>query len=138
MPARRRIAVIALAVLAGIGVLLAFSPTGALSRAAIHDFFFFRLPRNLAEVGTPLGGERVLPLPVQHMVALLRRNKVDRYSASPGILGDARYEERILEGAWPIRRAADSPWYLALSEETLPAGCRSVDRQEDALLARCP
>jgi hypothetical protein len=133
MPLRRRVALIALALAVAIGGTVA-----VLSRAALGEFLFVDLLRNLAEAATPQGGERVLPLPVQHMIALLRRNQVERYRASPRILHDPGYEQRILEGAWPIRRMADSTWYVALADEALPAGCQSVDRLEDAVLARCP
>jgi hypothetical protein len=129
----RRISPIAVALVAAIGAAAAF-----VARDKMHEFFFATLPRNLAEATMPRGGERVLPPPVQHMIALLRRNQLDRYRASPGIVGDIRYAMLVLEAAWPIRLAADSPWYLALGDESLPAGCQSVDRQEDAVLARCP
>jgi hypothetical protein len=104
----------------------------------VRDFFLIGLPRNLTEATTPLGGERVLPLAVQHMVALLRRNGVERYRTSPMILGSAQNNQRLLEGAWPIRPAGDASSYLALAEETLPAGCQAIDRLEEAVLARCP
>ena len=133
MPTCRRVALIAVISGAAIGGAVAFA-----SRVALGDFLFVELPRNLAEAATPLGGERVLPLPVQHMIALLRRNQVERYRASARILHDPSYEQRILEGAWPIRREADAIWYVALADEALPAGCQSVDRQEDAVLAHCP
>ena len=133
MPARRRVAPIAMALVAAIGGAVAFA-----SRASLSDFLFVDLPRNLAEAATPLGGERVLPLPVQHALALLRRNQVERYRASSRLLHDPHYEQRLLEGAWPIRRVAHSTWYVALADEVLPAGCQNVDRQEDAVLARCP
>ncbi len=138
MRARHGSALIVLSFLAAIGLLLAVNPRGALSRAAIYDAFAVRLPRNLAEAVTPLGGERVLPLPVQQMIALLRSHQVERYRASPRIYSDYRYEQRILEGAWPIRRVLEAPWYLALADEVLPAGCQAVDRREDVILARCP
>jgi len=140
MSARRRIASIALAIVAGIGVLLALDPQGQFSREAIGDFFFVRLPRNLAEAGTPLGGERVLPPPVQHMMALLRAHQVERYRISPRIFASANglFQQRVLEGAWPIQLMSEAPWYLAYGDEVLPAQCLLVDRQEDVVLARCP
>ena len=133
MPTCRRAVAIALALLVVVGGAVAFA-----SRAALGDFLFVTLPRNLSEATMPLGGERVLPPAIQHMVALLRRNQVEQYRASARILADPLYNERLLEGAWPIRPLAGSTWYVALAEEALPAGCRSVDRQEDAVLARCP
>ena len=80
---------------------------GFLQRNVLGEFLFATLPRNLVEAGTPLGGERVLPPPVQHMIAMLRRQQVDRYRISPAIARDFRYHLSITEAAWPIRLAIE-------------------------------
>lgn len=140
MPAHRRDLLVIVAALVAAAAISAINPPGALSRNAIHDFFFVRLPRNLAEAATPNGGERVLPPEVQEAIALLRAHAIERYRLSDRLAhwNHGADDQRLVEGAWPIRQIHDGPWYLAFADETLPAQCSLVERRDEFLLARCP
>ncbi len=141
MPGYRRDILVVLAILVAAAAIWVINPPGGLSRNAIHDFFLVRLPRNFAEAMTPQGGERVLPPEVQEAIALLRSHGVDRYRASDRLAHWDRSpdNQRLVEGAWPIRPAdGDTPWYLAFADETLPAQCSLVERRDEFVLARCP
>jgi hypothetical protein len=106
--------------------------------ARLRTYFGQTLPRSLAEIGQPRGGERMLPLPVQDMLTLLRGHGVAGYRVSPRIAHEPLISQRIVEGAWPIRPDPAAPWYLAFAAEGLPVGCQSLDRRMDVVLARCP
>jgi hypothetical protein len=92
----------------------------------------------LSEVARPGTGEHVLPLPVQAMLALLRGHGVNSYRVSAKITADPLIYQRIVESAWPIRPDRTATWYITFATEALPASCRSLDRQDDVVLARCP
>ena len=127
-----------LAFIAGAAGLLAVG--GSLSADTWYDVFFVGLPRNLTEAMTPRGGERVLPPGILEAIGLLRNNGVERYRASPHVAdsGNPLMDQRLVEGGWPIRQVAEAPWYLAGTDEPLPADCQLVEQRHDYQLARCP
>ncbi len=139
MPALQRDLLVVVAALVVAGAIWAINPSGALSRNAIHDFFLVRLPRNLAEAAMPHGGERVLPPEVLSAIGLLRDHGIDRYRASDRLAHWRRGadDQRLAEGAWPIRQVDAAPWYLAFADETLPAQCSLIEQRDEFLLARC-
>jgi hypothetical protein len=104
----------------------------------LRTFFGETLPRVLAEVDEPRGGERMLPPPVQDMLMLLRGHGVSAYRVSPGIARDPLISQRVVEGAWPIRPDGGASWYLAFAGEGRPAGCQLLDGRKNVVLARCP
>jgi len=106
--------------------------------AEVRNYFGDTLPRALSDITSAGAGERVLPPPVQAMLALLRGHSVDTYRVSPKIAADPLISQRIVESAWPIRPNRAANWYLAFAAEALPTNCRSLDRREDVVLARCP
>jgi len=140
MPARRRDILVVVAIMLAAAAIWAINPPGGLSRNSIHDFFLVRLPRNLAEAAIPYGGERVLPPEVQDAIALLRGHGVERYRLSDRLAhwNNGADDQRLVEGAWPIRQVYEASWYLAFADETLPAQCSLVERRDEFLLARCP
>ena len=139
MPAHRRDLLAVVAILVAAAVIWVINPPGGLSRNAIHDFFLVRLPRNVAEAMTPRGGERVLSPEVQEAIAMLRSHGVERYRPSQRLVhwNQSPDDQRIIEGAWPIRQADDAPWYLGFADEALPAQCSLIERRDEFLLARC-
>jgi hypothetical protein len=53
--------------------------------ARLCIYFGQTLSRSLAEIGQPRGGERMLPLPAQDMLAPLRGQGVAAYRVSPRV-----------------------------------------------------
>jgi hypothetical protein len=105
---------------------------------AIQRYFTQSLPRELAEFWRPGAGEWVLAKPVQQALLMLRSHEAKSFRMSPEFKADPEYPQRLMEGGWPIRLEAGAAWYVAFAGEQLPAGCSLVEKQEDALLARCP
>jgi hypothetical protein len=86
------------------------------------------------------GGEAVLPKKVLVMIALLRENDVRefRYSAAVVHDPDSSVEQRLAEGAYPIRLSNVARHWLLSVNEPLGAGCVALDSREGIVLARCP
>jgi hypothetical protein len=100
----------------------------------------------LARVRTPGAGEEVLPHEARAMLALLRDQAVPefRYAGWPPGAGNVPddlstlVEQRVTEGAYPIRRSTTSPFWISPSSLLIPATCRIIATREEAVLARCP
>ncbi|HZT18829.1 MAG TPA: hypothetical protein VFA23_05455 [Dongiaceae bacterium] len=121
-----------------IGALLLLLLSGTPLSVSFRGFLTERLPRNLAEAGRPGGGERRLPDPVRAALGLLRDHDVAAYRVSRRLGFDPGLWLPTFAAAWPIRPDEGASWYLAFSDEALPAGCRTVERRAGMQLARCP
>ena len=86
----------------------------------------------------PRGGEYILPPKVQIMIHFLRSVSAATYRFSPGIAADGPIMQRLVEGAYPVKVAERSPFYLTLEHEPLPPGCRTIMREGGVALAHCP
>ena len=71
-------------------------------------------------LGVERAGEQALG-PMGAAVELLREHGVERYRASAAIEADEFWQQRLVEGAWPIRPAADAAVEVSLLSE--PARC---------------
>lgn len=90
-------------------------------------------------INTPHAGEeRVLPVNVQEMLAMVRERHLDQYEISSGIAADAWYTQQIVASAWPSRREADGAWRFAMNSEPLKAGCALTERRTEVYLVHCP
>ena len=133
----KRIFLIALAAAVAAGAFLFFLLSGSAIAVSFRGFLTQRLPRNIAEAGRPYGGERLLPPPVQTILALLREHHVTAYTALRHLDRKGNIWLLVVVSAWPIRADPAAPWYLARADEALPAGCHAVAEQEGITLARC-
>ena len=129
---------IAVAMAAAAGAFLLFLLSGSAIAVSFRGFLTERLPRNLAEAGRPHGGERLLPPPVQAILALLREHQVKAYAASRYLDREGNIWLLVVASAWPIRAEPAAPWYLARADEVLPPGCQAVAEREGITLACCP
>jgi hypothetical protein len=92
-----------------------------------------------ANLNTPRAGEeRVLPVNVQEMLAMVRDRHLDRYEISSGVAADAWYAQQIVASAWPSRREADAAWRFAMNSEPMKAGCTLTERRTEVYLVHCP
>lgn len=91
----------------------------------------------LPVLSEPGAGADVLPIVVLHMIRLLRDARADSFRYSPAIAESEGVRQRLIEGAYPIRARAAAPHYLSIAQEPLPAGCESVARDGDLVLAAC-
>ena len=83
-------------------------------------------------------GEKEILGPVSLGIALLRRNKVTDYQLNFAAFGTYRdlWEQRTIEGAWPIAYAPNSHTILSLGEIDRK-GCRKVDQIQGLELDVC-
>lgn len=86
-------------------------------------------------IRNPRSGESVLPVPVRDMIALIREHHLPNYRFSPNIGNDALLRQRLVEGAWPVRFAPDSPHLLLLASER--TACALREARNEVLLADC-
>jgi hypothetical protein len=90
-------------------------------------------------INTPRAGEdRVLPVRVQEMLAMVRGHHLERYEISDGVAADLWSAEQIVASAWPSMREADAPWRFAINSEPLAKGCTLTERRTEVYLVHCP
>lgn len=92
----------------------------------------------LRESRMPRGGETVLPLHVQQMLSLLRLNGVKSYRYSPLIERNPETQQRLTEGAYPLRVSKTATHVLVTAAEEVPVGCRVMGSEGGILLVHCP
>ena len=94
---------------------------------------------SLGEWNLPGAGESVLPAKVRTMIALLRENHVSEFRYSDAIARDPdeSVPQRLAEGAYPIRQAAQARHVLLAPPDVLPANCRAVAARQEVVLADC-
>jgi hypothetical protein len=89
-------------------------------------------------INTPHAGEdRVLPVNVLEMLAMVRDRHLDRYEISSGVAADVWSAEQIVASAWPSKREADAAWRFAMNSEPLTAGCTLTERRTEVYLVHC-
>jgi hypothetical protein len=86
----------------------------------------------------PRAGEAEILGPIKLGIDLLRKNGVADYRLNYGAFGDYQilWEQRTIEGAWPIRFLATSPHVLSFGPMDQP-GCRAVDQSDRIFLYVC-
>ena len=89
------------------------------------------------EWNRPGGGERVLPANVQSMLALLRENGIREFRYSRLVAPDEATQQRLAEGAYPIRLHLRARHWLLQRGETPARGCRVVAANDEVSLADC-
>ena len=87
------------------------------------------------EVVRPHAGEQVLPREVTAMLSLLRKYHVESYRISPAIHEIDLFRQRLIEGAYPVRKSDGAPYLLAVRGEVLPMGFTVLDEQAGVILA---
>jgi len=75
---------------------------------------------------SPRSGEIALTEPVLHSIEMLRNNDIENFRLSPAMTEEAFVEQRLIEGAWPIRFDEHSSFLLAYLEER--THCTPIDR----------
>jgi hypothetical protein len=87
------------------------------------------------EVQTPGAGEYVLPTEVQIMLKFVRTVKTDSFRFSREIRADWRIQQRLVEGAYPMRFADNARYYVYMEHEVLPEECQMMMHQRGFALA---
>ncbi|MCX8024217.1 MAG: hypothetical protein N3A60_03330 [Thermanaerothrix sp.] len=88
---------------------------------------------------TPGSGMEVVPQEARQAAELLAEVGTSTYRLSPALMGNALFEQRIVEVVWPRRLEPISPYYLYLHQsEALPGGCTLIAQREHVALAHCP
>jgi hypothetical protein len=118
------------AVIAIVGVAIAMNPgvrDGA-SRLRAAALAQLRSPAtHRVNLTTPRSGELALTEPIFHTVLLLRANEVETFRLSPAMSAEPFVQQRLIEGAWPIRFDDTSDFEVGyLSEHS---ECALVDRR---------
>jgi fibro-slime domain-containing protein len=91
-----------------------------------------------ANINTPRAGEdRVLPVSVLEMLAMVRDHHLDRYEISSGVAADVWSAEQIVASAWPSKREAEASWQFEMNSEPLRAGCTLTERRTEVYLVHC-
>lgn len=75
---------------------------------------------------SPRSGEIALTEPVLHTIEMLRANGIVDFRLSPAVKTEPFVEQRLTEGAWPIRFDESSSFVVAYLSE--PTGCTLIDR----------
>ena len=90
-------------------------------------------------VNTPASGLEVVPQEARQAADLLAEASAPTYRLSPALMGNALFQQRIIEIAWPLRLEPLSPYWLYLHQsEALPTGCTLIAQREYVALAYCP
>jgi hypothetical protein len=96
-------------------------------------------PAFQANINTPRAGEeRVLPVSVLEMLAMVRSHHLERYEISDGVAADPWSAEQIVASAWPSKREADAAWRFAMNSEPLAPDCTLTERRTEVYLVHCP
>jgi hypothetical protein len=89
-------------------------------------------------VETPgAGREQALPVEVIRIVALLERHREQRYRVSDAIRSNEWMYQQTVATAWPRLLEPAATTLLLLSDEAVPAPCRTIDREGNVVLAAC-
>jgi len=83
-------------------------------------------------------GEAQILGPIKLGIDLLRKNGVADYRLNYGAFGEYQilWEQRTIEGAWPIRFLAASHHVLSFGPMDQP-GCRAIDQSDRIFLYVC-
>ncbi len=86
----------------------------------------------------PRAGEAEILGPIKLGIDLLRKNGVADYSLNYAPFGEYQilWEQRTIEGAWPIRFLAASHHVLSFGPMDKP-GCRAIDQSDRIFLYVC-
>jgi hypothetical protein len=77
---------------------------------------------------SPHSGEISLTEPILHGIEMLRANDIENFRLSSAMSEEAFVEQRLIEGAWPIRFDTNSNFLVAYLNE--PTDCTRIDQLE--------
>jgi hypothetical protein len=95
--------------------------------------------RPLYNLFQPDAGQNVIfSSQIRHIFSLLQTHHMTTYRLSTGLSQDVLTLQRIIEGTWPVKMVATSPYLLCDPQEIKDyPNCTVVDRKEDVALEYC-
>ena len=115
----------------GLGALLVTQLDGLADRVRFS-------PQLLAQAFTPAAGlNQALPGIVLQGIGLLAQSGSRHYALSDSLQSDALFQQRMQEGAYPIRTDSSSTVRLFRRGEPQPPGCKPIASSRDLILRAC-